>query len=329
MNKFRASILSAALLTGTVTLLTACGGGGGDSTAAAPTPAPAATETVSGTAATGKAFSGTVVIVNKDGKASDPVTIKADGTFSVVAPKGAPYLIKANNGKAGDALVELYSFLADATKHVNVTQLTTQAVYDANAQAKLNDLFNAWATHHADLTQDKIDKAAKKVAANLKNQLTAAGLNPKSISIFNDTFKTDSTGLDKVLDQVKISYNCNVSSCNVNYTVNGFAFEWNYSVDITGYNVVITHGGDVPTGNFDLKITINILGTSQVLIYKATPKPANQTDFCVGAFSAQLPPGAVINTCNYSGNTGTISATVNTQGINTDFTATYEFVPAT
>lgn len=326
MKKFRASILSAALFTATAVLLSACGGGGGDNVVA-PTPVPVATETVSGTAATGKALAGTVIVINKDGKASDPVVINADGTFKVVVPKGAPYLIKASNGKPGESLVELYSFLADATKQVNVTQLTTQALYDANGQQKVADLYATWAAHHADLTQAKVDNAARKVAANLKVLLTTAGLNPKTVNIFNDVFKANSTGLDKVLDQVQISYNCNISSCNVNYTVNGFAFPWNYTIDTTGYIVVTPPSA----GNYDMKITVTVLGqTAPVVVIKSVPKPTSQAEFCEGDNAeAGLPPGSSVSSCSYSGNKGSLAGTVFTNGTNVAFTATVEFIAAT
>ena len=326
MNMFRISLLSAAVLTMSATLLTACGGGGDDST---PTTQPAAqTESVSGTAATGKPFVGTVVVVNKDGKESAAVTIAADGTFKVDVPKGAPYLIKASNGKAGESLVELYSYLADASKHVNVTQLTTQALYDANQQKKIADLYAQWAVHHADLTTAEVELAAKKVAANLKAQLSAAGLNPKAVNIFNDVFKANSTGLDKVLDQVQISYNCNVSSCNVNYTVNGFAFTWNYTVDTTGYNVSVTPG--TPLGSYDLKVTTNVAGVPSDITIHDVPKPATQAEFCAdGDVKDGLPSNITINSCTFSGNKGAINATVTTpQGLSINYTVNYEYVPA-
>ncbi len=328
MNTFRASLMGVAILTGAATLLTACGGGGGSDTPPSTTPG-VQVDTINGTAATGKAFVGTVVVVNKDGLASAPAPIAADGTFKVNVVKGAPYLIKASNGKTGDALVELYSYLADAQKRVNVTQLTTQAVYDANAQAKLADLYAQWATRHAALTQAKIDTAAKKVAANLNTQLTAAGLNPKAISIFNDYFRANSTGIDKVLDQVKISYNCNIGSCNVNYIVNGFAFDWNYSIDVSGYNIVITPPLTT-NGNYDLKVTTVIAGQGTTIVVKGVPKAANKAEFCGDdEIQGQLPANITINSCDYNGTTGAINATVVSQGFSINYTVNYEYVAAT
>jgi hypothetical protein len=311
--------LALAVCIGSMTLLAACNDSDNNDNPAPAKPAPVTTETIKGTAALGKAFVGKIVVKNKDGKESTPVTINADGTFEVTVPTGAPYLIKATNEKTGDQLVELYSYLADASKNINVTQLTTQAVFAANNQTKLANLYADWVASYTALTQAKIDEAAKKVAANLNAQFINAGYDvaaSKKVNIFNDAFKAAygtqaGTGIDKVLDKVVVNYNCNVSACNVAYTVNGAAYTWNYGIDTTGYTVVVDSGGNGPAGSgksclidmdYDYSVVVPNFGTQTgTLAYKVCYEnfPANSAcsggnqslkSFAqAGAISGQIP----------------------------------------
>lgn len=330
MKHFTLKTLTLALCaTSSMMVLTGCGSDNNDNNTPAPTPA--ATQTLKGTAATGKAFAGKIIVKNNSGQQSSAIDIKADGSFEVVVPKGEPYLIKAYNDKTGDQATTLYSYSADGQTQLNVTQLTTQAIFAANGQASLNALYDNWDKQNTLLTAAKIEEAAKKVAANLERQFAAANIDAKTLNIFSYAFKPDGSGFDGVLDKVQIAgfNNCNVSSCAVSYRVNGVDYAWNYQISTTGFNWTISNPGGNFGGNYNLKVTTSINGSGNSVEIKGVPKPDNQQAFCDGAdVKQQLPTGFVINSCSFSGNTGTIAATVSAGGFNISYSVKYEYSPA-
>lgn len=332
MKTLTMKALTLAICTGSALMLAACGSDSNDDQNNTPQQPVTQTETIKGMAATGKAFVGKVVVKNKDGKESSAVDIKADGSFEVTAPKGAPYLIKAYNDKTGDQAVTLYSYAADAKAQVNVNQLTTQAVFAANNQANLATLYTEWTKQNATLTQAKIEEAAKKVAANLQAQFTAAGIDATKLNIFNYSFKPDGKGFDAVLDKVQISgfNNCNVSSCSINYTINGASYSWNYAISTNGYSWVIDNGnGGGLGGNYNLKVTTSVNGFGTSIDIKGVDKPTNQQEFCTGSnTTSQLPQGYVVSSCTFNGTTGNIAATVSANGFSVSYTVKYEYSPA-
>lgn len=336
MKALTMKALTLAICTGSAFMLSACGSDNNDNNSNNQQPGTqqpsTQTEIIKGTAATGKALVGKVVVKNKDGKESSAVGIKADGTFEVAAPKGAPYLIKAYNDQTGDQATTLYSYAADAKAQVNVNQLTTQAMFAANNQANLVTLYSEWTKQNAALTQAKIEEAAKQVAANLQAQFTAAGIDAKTLNIFNYKFTPNGKGFDAVLDKVQISgfNNCNVSSCTVKYTIDGKDYGWNYSISTNGFSWVIDNGnGGGLGGNYNLKVTTSVGGVGTSIDIKGVDKPTNQQEFCGDmSVTGQLPAGYKLNSCSFNGNTGNISATVAASGISFNYTVKYEYSPA-
>ena len=81
MKRLSHSVLAIAVCA-TLASLAGCNDNDNNNNAATPTTPTPATDTVKGTAATGKAFVGKVVLKNKNGVESTPVTIGADGKFS-------------------------------------------------------------------------------------------------------------------------------------------------------------------------------------------------------------------------------------------------------
>ena len=306
------------------------------------------TEKLTGTVATGAALAGAnIEVVNKNGTTKS-VVAGADGKFSIDVEKGAPYLLKATKG-TGESQVTLYSY-ASAAGNVNVTQLTTQAILAANKADEKRDynslaeIYTNWAKLAKDSTSDEInaaiDKAAKEVVANLKTVFDANIDTSKGYpNIFKTAFNADSTGLDKVLDQVKINglnSKCtgigSTYTCNVQYVVNGQNFAWNYSVDTTGLNVVVDLGNNpnIPSGNYNLNVTTSVMGQGATVTVKNVPKPANQNEFCgSNDVTAQLPNGQFkINSCSFNGTVGNINATVNANGFNVTYDVKCEYSPA-
>lgn len=293
--------------------LAACNG---DDDNAAPTPTAPSNVTLTGTAATGKAFVGKIEAVNNKGTKSTPVTVNADGTYSITVPEGAPYLLHAID-PSGDPLKDLYSYAAAVAK-TNVTPLTTQAVLDANDNKPLATLAANWAT--AALADAKVLASAKKVTANLSEIFAAQGLsNVNKINPFNYSFTAGShTGLDGVLDQVKISYNCSASVCSYDVKNGETTFGWKATIDTSGivFDLKDVHNGGnpVPTGSYTLDIvtTVSGIATPKITI-KNIPKPANKSEFCSASDTQDAYkniPNFSLLSCEFSGNTGRITAQV-------------------
>ncbi|RYY78723.1 MAG: hypothetical protein EOO69_09530 [Moraxellaceae bacterium] len=307
MKSLNFKVLTLAICAGATVGLVGCGSDHDNNNNTTTTPTPAATETISGTAATGKPFAGKIVVKNKDGKQSEAIDIKADGTFKVEAPKGGPYLIKAYNDKTGDQAVTLYSYSVDAKTNVNVNQLTTQAVFAASGQAKLDTLYTDWAKQSSAVTQAKIEEAAKQVAANLNSQFAAVSIDAKKLNIFSYDFKADGRGFDSVLDKVQISgfNNCNVSSCNVQYTVNGTNFSWNYQISTNGYSWVI-NGGGIPGSGQNCLVGVDVKVAGQNVSQKVCYSNFPANTVC-GAANGAL--GSALQV--FSSGVGGVSATYN------------------
>jgi len=322
--------LCCAILVGASMLLAACNDDDPKTSNTTPTTPAAETAKIEGVAATGKPFVGKVEVVNAQGKKSSAVTINADGTFSVDVPKGAPYLIRAFNDNPAETL---YSY-AVAAGYANVTQLTTAALYDANAQNNLADLYTAWAEKISEVTEEKVIQAAKEVVANLKDTMLENGITETEISklnVFNYQFAANPTNkFDNFLDDVQISYACSVQACSVSYTVNDQAFSWNYNINVNGITIDFNNtGGGIPTGDFNLKVTTTVAGVATTLNFPKVPKPSNQQEFCTGQdILGQLPNGYTLNSCSFSGNTGTIAATINQAGFTISYSVKYEYTPA-
>ena len=309
---------------------------------------PVATERLTGTVATGAALAGANLhVVNKNGTTKS-VVVGADGKFSIDVEKGAPYLLKATKG-TGESEVTLYSY-ASGAGNVNVTQLTTQAILAINQDPEnrdynsLADVYSHWAALVKDSTINEmnaaIDQAAKEVVANLKTVFDANGYNSANYpDIFKTVFVANSTGLDKVLDQVEISGLNNACtgvgstySCNVQYLVNGENFSWNYSVNTSGIviNINSNNNPNIPSGNYNLKVTTSVMGQGASVTIQNIPKPSNQSEFCAADdVTAQLPNGQFkINSCSFNGTVGNINATINANGFNVTYDVKYEYSAA-
>ena len=319
-----------AILVSTSMLLAACNDDDPKTNSSTPTAPAIEMAKIEGVAATGKPFVGKVEVVNAQGKKSSAVAINADGTFSVDVPKGAPYLIRAFNDNSADTL---YSY-AVAAGYANVTQLTTAALYDANSQLNLADLYTAWAEKVSQVTEEKVLQAAKEVVANLKNTMLENGLTTtevNSLNVFNyKSAATANNKFDNFLDDVQISYTCGVQACNVSYTVNDQTFSWNYNINVNGITIDFNNtGGGIPTGDFNLKVTTTVAGIATTVNIPKIPKPANQQEFCGGQdVLQQLPNGYTLNSCSFSGNTGIIAATINQAGFSISYSVKYEYTPA-
>lgn len=180
--------------------LVGCGGGGGGAG-----PSPSSTM-LSGTVAGGAAVIGTVLITDSKG-ASKGGTIEADGHYAIdVSGMTGPFVLKAA-GTVGNTTVTYYSAAttADLGGTVNVTPFTNLIV--SNIAAQMAETYFSDPANIASIgtliTPAKIAAAETALQAKLQPVLTALGIS-SSIDLLRSTFSADHSGMDAVLDLVKV-----------------------------------------------------------------------------------------------------------------------------
>lgn len=185
-------------------ILAGCGSSGGNTPAAnnngAVSSSCTAPGAVCGVAATGAAIGGIVYAYDVNGKASPTATINADGTYTIDASGLTPPLMITTIGTSNlkPAIYHSIATSADLNKNVNVTPLTevvlalaagqpAQDIALASMPVVTNNLAAA-----VTAVNGIVSPLATAVGATISNPLT-------------DTFKTDGTGIDKVLDNINVT----------------------------------------------------------------------------------------------------------------------------
>lgn len=180
--------------------LVGCGGGGGDAGSGT------SSTMLSGTVAGGAAVIGTVLITDSKG-VSKGGTIEANGHYAIdVSGMTGPFVLKAA-GTVGNTTVTYYSAAtaADVGGTVNVTPFTNLIV--SNIAAQMAETYFSDAANVASIgtliTPAKIAAAETALQAKLQPVLTALGIG-SSIDLLRSTFAADHSGMDAVLDLVKV-----------------------------------------------------------------------------------------------------------------------------
>jgi mono/diheme cytochrome c family protein len=177
-------------------VIAGCGSGGGGSTSAPPA-------AVSGTAASGSPLVGQVTLRDSSAVRRDKSSaIAGDGSYTIdVSDMTAPFLLKASGTSEGVSRT-MYSF-ADKPGTANINPLTSVIV--ANA-AGVDDPATVFDRPDA-ATCEKIRTGMQGSATTLKEKLkvlyddfSVAGSDP-----IKDSVKADHTGLDGMMDNVRIS----------------------------------------------------------------------------------------------------------------------------
>jgi hypothetical protein len=167
------------------------GGGGGSTT----------TTTLSGTAAAGAPIIGQVTVKGSLGN-SKSALIEADGSYNVdVTGLTAPYRLRAV-GTVGGRTVKLFSYAeaADVDGTVNITPFTDLIVANA-AQQIAESFFDSQTTTSLDATVVAEQEAA--LQDKLQNVFNALGVST-AVDLLHTTFSADHSGLDAVLDAVRV-----------------------------------------------------------------------------------------------------------------------------
>ncbi|MBK6740292.1 MAG: hypothetical protein IPG64_21885 [Haliea sp.] len=233
MQRFHTALsgLRILLLAGFAIMLAACSDGGSSSMPSIPS------TTLSGTAAVGAPIDGYVYVQDGNGSEVNTATDPASGDWSVtVEGMNAPFLIRVVPNGGGDTL---YSFANAANLTVNVTSLTHLATYLA-FNGDVSALYTNWAANHAELTAEAILNAQAIINANFATEMDAADLDHTTYDFFSAAFAANSTGIDALLDRLRISIDFTGNSFTVSLDDSPFAFDVN--IDTSG--ITIGGGGD-------------------------------------------------------------------------------------
>ena len=183
-----------------VLALSACGGGGSGSSGSGSSPT-----TISGTAAAGAPIIGSVTIKDSTTPTAQTktVSIDADGKYAVdVTGLKAPYMVRAD-GYVGGNEYHLYSAgtTADVGGTINITPLTDLIV--ANIAGSIARTYFDGG-NFSTLTEAQLTEQSDALKAKLLPILQAVGVS-SSIDLLRASFNTDHTGLDAVLDVVRVT----------------------------------------------------------------------------------------------------------------------------
>ncbi len=163
---------------------------------------------LSGVVATDEPLEVVVQAINTWGE-SDEVLADADGRFTLAISNHPPFMLRIIPPDQGD---ELFSF-ATSEGHVNLTPLTHLAMYVAvGVEVDLEALFHEW--DGSQLSPEEVVMAAVTVNANLAPLLNQQGLDHRSYDFFRTDFKSDGTGIDAVLDTVRIHIDPDAETLN-------------------------------------------------------------------------------------------------------------------
>jgi hypothetical protein len=193
--------------------LAACGGDGTPVAASPPTPT---TVTITGVAAKGAPFSGaTVVASNPTGTVGTPQTVGADGSYSITLPieTATPIVLVASKALPSGETESYTSVVADkANTTANITPVTNVIAALLSPNGNPAQLAAQVATGTA-ISQTTLAAKTKSVQDVLQTASTALGVT--NVNPLTDTFVTNGTGYDKLLDSINASITPAGSSSNI------------------------------------------------------------------------------------------------------------------
>ncbi len=243
-------------------LLAGCGGGGsGGGLAGAG---------LEGTAAVGAPVDGILYVTDSNGVEVN-VPIEPDGSFSVsVEGMTPPFMLRVIPNGGGDVL---YSFAAEEGTTVNVTPLTTLALYLAY-DGDLDALYAAWSANTSALDDLLIADQQEIINANLSALFDAFTVDATFYNFVNVEFDTDSTGIDGVLDSLDISIDYAGDTFTV--LVDGNPYVWDPNIDTSGIDIgdfALTEGS---TWQLTVTDLINDVTVTELIPWTGVPNDLDQ-----------------------------------------------------
>lgn len=266
------------LLSSTVALLTACGGGG--SSGSGSDDAGTGSATISGTAAAGAPVIGQVTVKDANGTLRT-VDIRADGGYSLnVSGLTAPFVFRAQ-GQVGGREIILVSAAtsADINGTINITPFTDLIV--ANMAGQLASSYFDSPDFSA-LTADELNAAKTQLTQRLLPVLTSVGMEA-GFDLLRSAFSADHTGIDAVLDVVRVTVDANTNTALIEDLVNGSSItdDLTSEADATVIDAPVIPIDGVAT---DLDLIESRFATFNSLFATALPAPGNAT--LLGLFAA-------------------------------------------
>ncbi len=273
----RCSAISMLAVSSAVSILLAgCSGGGGTSTASA------SAQSMSGTVAVGAPMvNATVTLMDANGTTRS-VAVAADGSYSGIETSGltAPFRVQACG--IVDGAYTCYYSVVQGGSTANVTPLTNATV----ALALNGDASGLFSGHAA---PDSATLAAKKLALQtaLGPVLAAAGLSA-STDFESQHFDANRTGMDKVLDAVKISTGSDTGNAFVQ--VEGRVGAGNVYLNSAGASA-----GSLGSGNVAANMAVDLTGISAIFSAMSNAVAQSSAGACTTAMR-----GANIFDANFS-----------------------------
>jgi len=199
-----------------------------ETTATPPSPSSSTTANLSGTAATGAAMVGHIIVADANGELKTNININADGTFSAdVSNMSPPFILSAIPDDA--TLPTQYSYADAANITVNITPLTSLAMFMANGQQDLASFANNWISQNNQITETGLETAKAQINSIFSAQFQEHGLNSNTYDFFSTPFAADHTRFDAVLDDLSIDIDMTGGSFSIK--VNDVPFNFNASAN--------------------------------------------------------------------------------------------------
>lgn len=254
-------------------ILSGCGGGGGGGGGSTTGPQP---QLLSGLAAAGAPIVGSVTIKDSSTpvRLEKTVTIAADGKYSVdVSGMTAPFALRAD-GKVGGRDYSLYSAAteADLNGTINITPFTDLIV--ANIAGDLAANYYASGAFST-LSATEISAAESALQQKLQPILTAVGL-AESIDLLRSSFSADHTGLDGVLDIVRVTVDPVTKTAEIVNLINNTAITDSLTSKIDADAFTPQDAANVATGMTDMQLIIAGFDRFSALFATSLPSPTNQ-----------------------------------------------------
>lgn len=179
---------------------------------------------LSGTAAAGAPILGMVTVKDANG-AMRTAPIQADGKYTVdVSGLAAPFKLKAE-GKIGGSSIVCYSaaLASDVNGTINITPLTSLVIAQAAGEVAERYFERA---DTSKLTAANLTAETERVRTALTAILQTAGV-ATTIDLLRASFNADSTGLDKVMDIVKVSVDPTSGAAEIRNVLNNSTATYN------------------------------------------------------------------------------------------------------
>jgi hypothetical protein len=210
--------------------MVSCGGGGGGGSDDVDSTNGPTTE-LRGTAATGLALIGTVYITDSSGTQINVTTDSNGGYVADITGMTAPFIISAvpNNG----SLPTQYAY-ASGPGIINITPLTTLALFIASGQSNLRSLESNWATRFGNINPDDLTTAQAQINANFAPEFADQSIDPATYDFFSAPLMVGE-GFDLVLDRLDVEINLTAGTFSI--ILDGSPQDFNLAIDISGINI--------------------------------------------------------------------------------------------